>query len=84
MSLLVWVVFGLLVGIVATMIMPTRTNWALDIAIGIVGASIGGFLFNSVGAPGVTAFNVYSIVVAVVGAVVLLAIVRFAQGKSIS
>ena len=84
MSLLVWIVFGLIAGIVATMIMPARTNWVIDIVLGIVGASIGGYLFNAFGASGVTGFNLYSIMVAIVGAVVLLAIVRLLQGKQLA
>jgi uncharacterized membrane protein YeaQ/YmgE (transglycosylase-associated protein family) len=84
MSFLVWMVFGLIAGLIATMIMPARTNWLIDIVLGIVGASLGGVLFNAFGAPGVTGFNVYSILVAIVGAVALLAIVRLAQGKKVT
>jgi uncharacterized membrane protein YeaQ/YmgE (transglycosylase-associated protein family) len=83
MSFLVWIVFGLIAGLIATMIMPARTNWVIDIIIGIVGAAIGGTLFNAFGATGVTGFNLYSIMVAIVGAVVLLAVVRAVQGKRV-
>lgn len=84
MSFLAWIVLGLVAGILATMVMPARTNWVIDIILGIVGASIGGFLFNMMGATGVTGFNLYSLLVAVVGAVVLLAGVRLVQGKRLS
>lgn len=84
MSFLAWIFMGLIAGVLATMIMPARTNWVIDIILGIVGASVGGFLFNSFGAAGVTGFNLYSILVAVVGAVALLAIIRLVQGKQIA
>ena len=54
---------------------------ALDILVGIVGAFIGGFLFNQFGAAGVTGFNIWSVFVAFTGAVVLLAVIRLLSGR---
>lgn len=48
----------------------------MDIVVGIVGAFVGGFLFNEFGSAGITGFNIWSVFVAVVGAVVLLALIR--------
>lgn len=83
MSFLAWILMGLIAGVLATMIMPARTNWVIDIILGIVGASVGGFLFNMFGAPGFSGFNLYSLLVAVVGAVALLALIRLVQGKRV-
>jgi uncharacterized membrane protein YeaQ/YmgE (transglycosylase-associated protein family) len=56
-------------------------GWLIDIIVGIIGAFIGGFVFNALGAAGVTGFNVYSLIVAFVGAVILLAILRAVGGR---
>jgi len=64
---------GLIAGFVASNIVrSTGQGLLLDIVLGIVGAVVGGFLFTAVGATGVTGFNPYSMLVAVVGAVVVL------------
>ena len=73
MSFLIWIVFGLIAGFIASrLVNKSGDGMVLDIILGIVGAVIGGWLFNAFGMPGVTGFNVYSVVVAVIGAVVLL------------
>jgi uncharacterized membrane protein YeaQ/YmgE (transglycosylase-associated protein family) len=75
MSLLAWIVLGLLAGFIASKIVnKSGEGVLLDIALGIVGAVVGGFLFQTFGMAGVTGVNIYSILVAVVGAVVFLAI----------
>jgi uncharacterized membrane protein YeaQ/YmgE (transglycosylase-associated protein family) len=75
MSLLAWIVLGLLAGFIASKIVNKAGEGALlDIALGIVGAVVGGFLFQTFGMAGVTGVNIYSILVAVVGAVVFLAL----------
>ena len=51
------------------------------IVLGIVGAVVGGFLFNQIGAAGVTGFNIYSMFVAVVGAVVVLVVYHLLTGR---
>ncbi len=76
MSILLWIVFGALVGWVASMIMGSSEGLVLDVVLGIVGAVVGGWLFSFFGESGVTGFNLYSFGVALVGAVVLIAVVR--------
>lgn len=77
MSILMWIVFGAIVGGVASMVMGTSETLLVDIILGIVGASLGGWLMTSFGGGGgVTGFNLYSFLVALLGAVVLIAIVK--------
>jgi uncharacterized membrane protein YeaQ/YmgE (transglycosylase-associated protein family) len=74
MSLLAWVFFGLIAGFVASKIVNrTSGGVVLDIILGVVGAVIGGSLFTTFGMDGVTGFNLYSVLVAVVGAALALA-----------
>jgi uncharacterized membrane protein YeaQ/YmgE (transglycosylase-associated protein family) len=73
MSFLAWIVLGLLAGFMGSKIVnKTGEGIFLDILLGIVGAIAGGWLFNTFGASGVTGLNLYSLLVAVVGAVVVL------------
>ena len=73
MSILAWIVLGLLAGFIGSKIVnKTGEGPILDILLGIVGAVIGGWLFNRFGAAGVTGLNLYSLVVAVIGSVVFL------------
>src|SRR5215211_1283411 len=76
-NILVWILLGALAGWIASMIMGRNAQMGAlaNIVVGIVGALIGGFLMNAFGAPGVTGFNLYSIIVAILGAVVLLFVV---------
>jgi len=75
MSILGWIILGLISGFIASKIVNrTGEGFFLDIILGIVGAIVGGFLFTAVGASGVTGFNLYSMVVAVIGAIVVLVI----------
>ena len=76
MDIIIWIVFGGLVGWVASMVMGTGGGLLWDIGVGIVGAVIGGFIMNLLGQSGVGGFNLYSFLVAVLGACVLIAIVR--------
>ena len=76
MDLIVWILFGGLVGWVASMVMGTGGGLLWDIGVGIVGAVIGGFIMNLLGQSVVGGFNLYSFLVAVLGACVLIAIVR--------
>jgi uncharacterized membrane protein YeaQ/YmgE (transglycosylase-associated protein family) len=77
MSLIAWIVLGLIAGFVASkLVNRTGEGIVLDIVLGVVGAVLGGWLFNRFGAPGVTGLNIWSLVVAIVGAVVLLLIVH--------
>jgi uncharacterized membrane protein YeaQ/YmgE (transglycosylase-associated protein family) len=73
MSLLAWIVLGLIAGFLGSKIVnKTGEGLIVDIILGIVGAVVGGWLFNRFGAAGVTGLNLYSILVAVIGAVVVL------------
>jgi len=75
MSFLAWIVLGLLAGFIGSKIVNKQGEGVfLDIILGIVGAVIGGWLFNTLGASGVTGLNLYSLLVAVIGSVVLLVV----------
>lgn len=78
MEILLWIIFGALVGWIASIIMKTDAQQGalLNIVVGIVGAVLGGWIMNFFGASGTTGFNIYSFIVALIGACVLIAIVR--------
>ena len=74
-SFLAWIVLGLLAGFIGSKIVNKKGEGViLDILLGIVGAVLGGWLFNTFGASGVTGVNLYSLLVAVIGSVVLLVV----------
>jgi uncharacterized membrane protein YeaQ/YmgE (transglycosylase-associated protein family) len=73
MSILAWIILGLLAGFIGSKLVNKQgEGMFLDIVLGVVGAVVGGWLFNKFGAVGVTGLNLYSLLVAVVGAVVVL------------
>lgn len=73
MSILGWIILGLIAGFIASKIVNKEGEGViLDIVLGIIGAIVGGFLFMKLGAEGVTGFNIYSMFVAVVGAILVL------------
>jgi len=74
MGIIAWIILGAIAGWLAGMITGRGGGLLRNVVVGIVGALIGGFLMNFMGGAGVTGFNLYSIVVAVLGAVVLLVI----------
>ncbi len=78
MGIILWIIFGGLVGWVASLIMKTNSEQGvgLNIIVGIVGAVIGGWLLSSLGQNNITGFNIQSFVVAVLGAMVLIVIVK--------
>lgn len=76
MAILLWIVFGALVGWIASSIMGTSEGLMLDIIFGIIGAVLGGWIMSFFGKTGVTGFNLYSFLVAIAGAIVFIAIVR--------
>ncbi len=76
MNIILWIVLGALAGWIAEMIMNTSHGLLENIILGIVGAFIGGFLMNLLGYAGVSGFNFYSIVVAVLGAILVIFIGR--------
>jgi uncharacterized membrane protein YeaQ/YmgE (transglycosylase-associated protein family) len=82
MSILAWIILGLLAGFIGSKVVNgTGEGMLMDIVLGIVGAVVGGFLFNVIGAAGVTGFNIWSLFVAVLGAVVLLAVYHAFAGR---
>ena len=82
MSITAWIVLGLVAGFIASkLVNKTGEGLILDIVLGIVGAVVGGFVFNQFGAAGVTGFNIYSMGVAVVGAVLVLVVYHAVAGR---
>ncbi len=77
-GIIAWLLVGLIAGILGKLIMPGRDpgDFLLTIVIGMVGALVGGLVVQLLGGTGVTGFNVWSILVATLGAVILLAIYR--------
>lgn len=76
-DIFLWIMFGAAAGWVADMIMESPHGLLEDIILGIIGAFIGGFIFNLFGQPGVTGFNLYSFLLAIVGAIAIIAVSRF-------
>jgi uncharacterized membrane protein YeaQ/YmgE (transglycosylase-associated protein family) len=84
MSILGWIVLGLISGWIASKIVnKTGEGFILDLVLGIVGAIVGGYIFNFFGHVGVTGFNIYSMFVAVVGAIVVLWIYHAINGRTV-
>lgn len=83
MSILAWIVLGLIAGFVSSLIVNRRgEGMLLDIVLGVVGAIVGGWIMAAFGGEGVSGLNLYSIVVAVVGAVIVLVILHAVRGTS--
>lgn len=76
MGILSWIIFGAIAGWIASKLTGESEGCLTDVIVGIVGAMIGGFIFSQLGGIGVTGFNLGSLLVAVVGAVILLLILR--------
>ncbi|MEG6507376.1 GlsB/YeaQ/YmgE family stress response membrane protein [Methyloligella sp. 2.7D] len=73
MSIIAWVILGLIAGFIASKIVnKSGQGMLMDIVLGIVGAVVGGVVFNFFGAAGVTGLNLYSFIVAIAGAVIVL------------
>jgi uncharacterized membrane protein YeaQ/YmgE (transglycosylase-associated protein family) len=82
MSILAWIVLGVVAGFIASkLVNKTGGGLVFDLVLGIVGAVVGGFLFNQFGAQGVSGLNLYSLLVAVVGAVIVLVIYHAVSGR---
>lgn len=81
MNILAWIVLGGIAGWIASMIMKTDAEQGifLNVIVGVIGALIGGFVVQLLGGEGVDGFNFYSLLIAVLGSVVLLAIVKAAR-----
>ena len=82
MSLLAWIVLGLVAGFIGSKVVNNTGQGVLvGILLGVVGAVVGGFLFNQFGEPGVSGLNLYSLIVAVVGAILVLWIYHAIVGR---
>jgi uncharacterized membrane protein YeaQ/YmgE (transglycosylase-associated protein family) len=80
MSVLAWIVLGLIAGFVASKVVNRQgEGMILDMVLGIVGALVGGWIMSALGGYGVTGFNLYSILVGILGAVVLLVVANFVR-----
>ncbi len=78
MGFIAWIILGALSGWIASKLMDkdSEMNAVANIIVGIVGAFIGGLVFNFIGASGVTGFNIWSLIVSVIGACILLFIIN--------
>ena len=82
MGIISWIVLGLIAGFIGSKIVNSEgQGFWLNIALGIIGALVGGFLFDLFGASGVTGLNLYSMIVAIVGSVVVLLIYNAVAGR---
>lgn len=80
MGIILWIILGLIAGWAASLITGNANrSIVMDIVLGVIGALIGGFIMNLFGQQGVTGFNVYSILLAIIGAVILISIGRFVR-----
>lgn len=82
MSILAWIILGLIAGFIASKLVNRQGgNLVLDLVLGVVGAFVGGFLFTRFGAAGIEGFNLYSILVATLGAILVLFIYHALIGR---
>lgn len=84
MNFLAWIILGGIAGWIGSLIMKTDASQGifLNIIVGIIGAFIGGIMFSFLGGDGVTGFNLYSLLVAVVGSTVFLWITKMIRGAA--
>lgn len=76
MGILAWIIVGLIAGWLASMFMKSEGGAVRDIVMGVFGAFVGGFVMNLFGEPGVSGVNIYSILVAALGAIIIIWIGR--------
>ncbi len=83
MGLISWIVFGLIAGLIAKMIMPGRDpgGCIITVIIGVVGALLGGFIATALGFGGISGFDWRSLLIAILGSLVLLFIWRAISGR---
>jgi uncharacterized membrane protein YeaQ/YmgE (transglycosylase-associated protein family) len=82
MGIISWIILGLIAGFIGSKLVDRQgQGFWLDIALGIVGALVGGYLFDLFGASGVTGLNLYSMLVAILGSVVVLVIYNALMGR---
>ena len=82
MGIISWIILGLIAGFIGSKIVNEQSQgfW-LNIALGIIGAIVGGFLFDLFGATGITGLNIYSMIVATAGSIVVLLIYNAFTGR---
>ena len=84
MGIIAWLVLGLIAGFIASKIVNhTGSGLVMDIVLGVIGAFVGGFLFNFFGHTGVSGFNLYSAMVATLGAIVVLFLYHAIAGRRV-
>jgi uncharacterized membrane protein YeaQ/YmgE (transglycosylase-associated protein family) len=82
MGIISWIILGLIAGFIGSKIVDKQgQGFWLNIALGIVGALVGGFIFDLIGSTGVTGLNIWSMIVAIIGSVVVLLIYNTVSGR---
>ena len=83
MSILAWIVVGIVAGFLAKTVMPGKGPGGIggDLIVGVIGAMIGGWIMNSFGSAGASGINLWSVFVAFIGACVLLGVLRVVTGR---
>ena len=82
MGIISWIILGLIAGFIGSKIVDKQgQGFWLNIALGIVGALVGGFIFELIGSTGVTGLNIWSMIVAIIGAVVVLLVYNAVTGR---
>jgi uncharacterized membrane protein YeaQ/YmgE (transglycosylase-associated protein family) len=82
MSIIGWLILGLIAGFVASRIVNAQGQGVvLDMVLGIIGALVGGFIFDAAGKVGVTGFNAWSLLVAIIGSIIVLVIYHALTGR---
>jgi uncharacterized membrane protein YeaQ/YmgE (transglycosylase-associated protein family) len=82
MSIIGWLILGLIAGFVASRIVNAQGQGiVLDVALGMVGALVGGFIFDAIGGVGVTGFNAWSLLVAIIGSIIVLLLYHALTGR---
>lgn len=82
MSVISWLILGLIAGFIGSKLVNSEgQGFFLDIALGIIGAIIGGLIFSAFGAEGITGLNIYSMIVAIIGSVVVLVAYHAISGR---
>jgi len=82
MNVFAWIILGLIAGFIGSKIVnKSGQGMIMDIALGVVGAIVGGLIFNLFGAAGVTGLNIWSLLVSIIGAIVVLWVYHMVSGR---